>query len=136
MKTTIRLLCFLIIASIVLVSCEKDEYLKDSTISVPFPFEVTKMSKEEIINSTGNRDLFTTLNEATSIFSQKTTNNTPSYTILDSSAKVVTDDNNTFTSYTFNTINTLNDGVLRNIVVTDINGSFFTYLLSYIDNGG
>ncbi|GAK74751.1 hypothetical protein JCM19296_329 [Nonlabens ulvanivorans] len=50
MKTTIRLLCFLIIASIVLVSCEKDEYLKDSTISVPFPFEVTKMSKEEIIN--------------------------------------------------------------------------------------
>ncbi|GAK74752.1 hypothetical protein JCM19296_330 [Nonlabens ulvanivorans] len=76
------------------------------------------------------------MNEATSIFSQKTTNNTPSYTILDSSAKVVTDDNNTFTSYTFNTINTLNDGVLRNIVVTDINGSFFTYLLSYIDNGG
>ncbi|MEP4029107.1 MAG: hypothetical protein ABJL75_12025, partial [Nonlabens ulvanivorans] len=110
-------------------------YLKENSSSNSFPYQVTEMSKEEIINSTGNRDLFTTLNEATSIFSQKTTNNTPSYTILDSSAKVVTDDNNTFTSYTFNTINTLNDRVLRNIVVTDINGSFFTYLLSYIDNG-
>lgn len=132
MKTTIRLLCFLIITAIVLVSCEKDEYLKDNFSSNSFPFQVTKMSKEEIINSTGNRDLFTSLNETTTVLSQKTTSNTPPYTILDHSATVFTDDNNTFTSYTFKTINTIDDGVLRNIVVTDISNVYTTYLVEYV----
>lgn len=90
------------------------------------------MSKEEIINSTGNRDLFTTLNETTSVFTQKSTSSTPTYTILDHSATVFTDDNNTFTSYTFKTINTVDDGVLRNIVVTDISNVYTTYLVEYV----
>ncbi len=132
MNKKLKLLWTTLLVTFVLVSCEKDEYLKDNAASIPFPYQVTKMSKEEIINSSGNRDLFASLNETTSILSQKTTSSTPLYTILDESATVFTDDNNTFTSYTFKTINTVEDGVLRNIVVTDISNVFTTYLIEYI----
>lgn len=132
MDKKLKLLWFVLLSTIVLVSCEKEEYLKDNTTSTPFPYQVTKMSKEEIINSSGNRDLFTALNETSSILSQKTTSSTPLFTILDESATVFTDDNNTFTSYTFKTINTVDDGILRNIVVTDISNVFTTYLIQYI----
>lgn len=132
MKTNLLYKCYCALIFVLIVSCDED-FIKDEIQATTnqMPFSIKTVTKAELLSSNATiSTVFSNIAQLESRSLQKSPDSVHGLKVLTDLVKVIEKPDDTLTTYTFPTIN-FTDNRLKNVIVTDKNGAFTTYIITY-----